>query len=232
MATAKKLPFEGFPRDLPDFLWELAFHNERPWFEAHREDYERCLNQPIRALAREVCDKLGEKYPGKADEVHISRIYRDARRLHGRGPYNDHLWFSLGLTGELYDVRPKFWFGINARCCEFGMGMWGAGGALLERWRRWIDENPARLGGIVRRLGKLENLALCGERYKRPKGDPGPLLYDWYNAREIAVEGTLWFSPDPPGPELADELVDIFSRLMPLYDYMMELCLAGEETCP
>ena len=25
----------------------------------------------------------------------VSRIYRDARRLHGRGPYKDHLWFCV-----------------------------------------------------------------------------------------------------------------------------------------
>lgn len=228
MATKKQIPFEGFPRELPEFLWGLSFNNEKPWFEAHREEFERCLNQPFRALAREVCDKLAEKYPGKADEVHISRIYRDARRLHGRGPYNDHLWCSLGRTGELYDVRPKFWFGINAKCCEFGMGMWGAKGEILERWRRRIDEDPERLAKIVRRINRMENVARWGEVYKRPKGDPGKLLYDWYNARQIAVEGTMWFDPDPPGPELVDKLVDIFSQLMPLYDYMMEICVGGD----
>lgn len=228
MATKKMLPYEGFPKDLPDFLWGLSFNNERPWFEAHREDYERCLNQPFRALCREVCDRLGDRFPGAADEAHISRIYRDARRLYGRGPYNDHLWCSLGRTGELYDVRPKFWFGINARCVEYGMGMWGAKGDILERWRREIDEHPERLSKIIRKVNKIEGIAQWGEIYKRPKGDPGKLLFSWYNARQIGLEGAKYFDPDPPGPELADELVELFSQLMPFYEYMMEICTRGD----
>ncbi len=228
MATNKPGPYEGFPGDLPDFLWGLSFNNERPWFEAHREDYERCLNRPFRALAKEVCDRLADRFPGKADEVHISRIYRDARRLYGRGPYNDHLWFSLGRTGELYDIRPKFWFGINARCIEYGLGMWGARAELLERWRKEIDEHPERLTKIIRGVNKIEGIAQWGEQYKRPKGDPGKLLFSWYNARQIGLEGTKYFDPDPPGPELAEELVELFSRLMPFYDYMMDICTRGD----
>lgn len=228
MATKPKVPFEGFPKDLPEFLWGIAFNNEKPWFEAHREQYERCLNQPFRAFAREICDRMEEKYPCRCSELHISRIYRDARRLYGRGPYNDHLWFSLGLTGQLYDVRPKFWFGINAKSWELGMGMWGAKGELMERWRREIDEHPERLSKIVRRLNRHGGIELWGERYKRPKGDPGKLLYDWYNTKAAAVGRTVWFDPDPPDEELLEQVMADFEALMPLYDYMMEICTRGD----
>lgn len=228
MATKPTIPYEGFPKELPDFLWGLSFNNERPWFEAHREDYERCLNQPFRALCREVCDGLTERFPGAADEAHISRIYRDARRLYGRGPYNDHLWCSLGRTGELYDIRPKFWFGVNARCVEYGVGMWGAKGETLARWRREIDEHPERLSKIVQDVNKIPEIAQWGEVYKRPKGDPGPLLFSWYNARQIGLIGTQYYDPDPPGPELVQQLVELFSRLMPFYEYMMEICTRGD----
>ena len=46
--------FEGFTQETSDFLWDLSFNNERPWFLAHKEQFERCLNQPFKALAQET----------------------------------------------------------------------------------------------------------------------------------------------------------------------------------
>lgn len=231
MAQRDLPAFEGFPKELPEFLWGVALNNEKPWFEAHREQYERWLNRPFRAFAREIWDRMENLWPGKCSELHISRIHRDARRLYGRGPYNDHLWFSLGATGQLYDVRPKFWFGIDAKSYELGMGMWGARGELMDRWRREIDEYPERLSKIVRKLNKHEGLEPWGEVYKRPKGDPGKLLYDWYNTKTPAVGKTVYFDPDPPGPELVEEVLADFAALMPLYEYMMDIAVRSFSAC-
>ena len=226
--TRKLPPFEGFPGDLPDFLWGLALNNDRAWFEAHREDYERCLNGPLRALAAQVLEALGERFPKVPLSPHISRIYRDARTLRGRGPFNDHLWFSYGRTGRVYAAEPQFFFGVEARCCSWGLGYWNGGAALMERWRQSIDAGPDRLRRIVRDIGRMEGMERYGDTYKRPKGDPGPELFDWYNAKIPGVERVLWFDPDPPGPALADTLTEDFARLMPLYRYMRQLDGAAE----
>ena len=45
--------FIRFTKETSDFLWELSFNNERPWFLEHKEQFERCLNEPFKALARE-----------------------------------------------------------------------------------------------------------------------------------------------------------------------------------
>ncbi|HTI05191.1 MAG TPA: DUF2461 family protein [Gemmatimonadales bacterium] len=36
------------------FLRGLARHNNKPWFEAHRESYERDVRAPMRALIEEI----------------------------------------------------------------------------------------------------------------------------------------------------------------------------------
>lgn len=216
-------PFEGFPADLPDFLWGLSFNNERSWFNGHRADFERCLNVPIHALGEDAKAAMEERFPGQAPALHVSRIWRDARRLFGRGPFKEHMWFSLGVSGEIYTPTPQFWFGIDAKSWEAGMGCWNMKGDLLERWRRSIDANPRRLERIVRALGKRTDLAPYWEVYKKPKGDPGPLLYDWYNARSVELGKTVWFDPAPPGKELLDELLDIYTALMPLYRYLLTI---------
>ena len=90
--------FQGFSKETGEFLWELSFHNERPWFLEHKEQFERVLNQPFKALAQETAELLQARFPDMQVQCHVSRIYRDARRLFGRGPYKDHLWLGHGLV--------------------------------------------------------------------------------------------------------------------------------------
>ena len=223
MARKEIPPFGGFPKDLPDFLWGLALNNERPWFQEHKDQFERCLHGPILSLAEDTRQALNDKFPNMAPALHVSRIWRDARRLYGRGPFQDHMWFSLGVSGEIYTPTPQFWFGIDAKGWDAGMGMWHMSGEQLERWRTGIDANPKRLEKIVRALDKRSDLQRYWQVYKRPKGDPGPKLYDWYNARTIGLEKRVWFEPDPPGPELAEQVLDVFTALMPLYQYLLTI---------
>ena len=93
----------------------------------------------------------------------------------------------------------------------------------MERWRARIDAAPDKLARIVQGLEKLDrDYALLGGAYKKPKGDPGRGLFDWYNAKRIVFGKTVWFEPDPPGPELMDTLTEAFSGMMPLYRYLAE----------
>ena len=94
--------FNGFSEQTIDFLWGIRLNNEKSWFESHKEEYKRVLEQPMKALASEVYKAFNEKYPELGLFCYLSRIYRDARRLFGRGPYKDCLWFTLarGETGS------------------------------------------------------------------------------------------------------------------------------------
>ena len=92
--------FNGFTKETGEFFWELAFHNERPWFLAHKEQFERVVNEPLKLLAHDLYEEMSRRFPDADFTVHISRIYRDARRLFGRGPYKDHLWFTARPFGS------------------------------------------------------------------------------------------------------------------------------------
>ena len=75
----------------------------------------------------------------------------------------------------------------------------------------------------MRRLNKRPEFQQYGQMYKRPKGDPGPLLFPWYNRRQVGVSadyncGELLFTP-----ELADQVMEHFCFLEPLYSYLREL---------
>ena len=85
------MTFQGYTQETVDFLWGIRFNNERGWFMDHKQDYQNHLLSPTRALAEQVYDAIHEVFPDEPFLLKMSRIYRDARRLHGQGPYKDHL---------------------------------------------------------------------------------------------------------------------------------------------
>lgn len=215
--------FNGFTQGAGDFLLGLTVNNERPWFEAHRQQYDKDLLTPFRALAMDTFDIMSARHPNMGLDLHMARIYRDARRLHGRGPYKDHMWFSLKNWDGLLR-GPMFWFEIGAVDYSFGMGFYSASAAQMTAYRASIDANPARFRRIVRGIAAHPGFLPDGELYKRMKKDMGQELNPWYNCKRVGVECTREFGGELFSPQLPTTLADSFDALMPLYEYLMKYC--------
>ena len=225
--------FQGFTKETGDFLWELSFHNERPWFLEHKEQFERCVNTPFRELARETAERLQERHPEMDLRVHISRIYRDARRLFGRGPYKDHLWFTI-KDGPNYSEGPMFWFEIHPATYSYGLGYFDVSPAEMELFRQTVDANPARFERLAGHIARMKGFHVIGPEYARPKGNYGAPIRSWYERKRLGVEyagdmGDAVFTPDLP-----ETLCEAFEKLMPMYEYLSQVHRAAvrEAACP
>jgi len=219
--------FTGFTQETSQFIWDLMFHNERPWFQAHKEEFQRHLKEPFDALARDTHAEMLRRHPDGGYKLHISRIYRDARRLFGRGPYKDHLWFSLKTWDGLLR-GPMFWFEIGAAEYSYGMGFYSASPAQMEAYRAAIDANPAFMEGLAQRLRDQSEFRLTGEPYKRPRADRGELLNPWYNRKWVGIECGHDFGGPILTPELPQLLCDGFDFLMPYYEFLSRFCTADQ----
>ena len=211
--------FQGFTQETAEFLWELGFHNERPWFQEHREVYQRVLHEPFHALAETVMGQMQLRFPEENFALHVSRIYRDARRLFGRGPYKDHLWFTVYNGDNRHTEGPMFWFELSAATFSYGIGFFDVTPAEMEAFRGSIDANPARFERLVTDAGKLPGFQVTGPEYRRPKKDLGPVLNPWYNRKRVGLEHVEDFDPEALGQALPEVLCRAFSHLMPLYRY-------------
>lgn len=211
--------FTGFSDATIDFLWELRFHNERPWFLEHKQVFLDTLDRPMKALAADVTAALEQAHPDRKWYLHVARIYRDARRLHGRGPYKEHLWFTIERPHERFESVPALYFELAPNYYSYGCGYWDAGAATMAKLRARIDNDPKPLERLARRLNKSK-FVLSGEEFKRPKGDAGKLLNPWYNRKNIAIG----YDDNPEGvlftPQLKGEVLDGFRFLMPYYQYL------------
>lgn len=216
--------FQGFTPQTQEFLWNIRFNNERTWFLEHKEEYLTQVATPMQQLAQEVHDRFASQNPKLGLQLRVSRIYRDARRLHGRGPYKDHLWFTLQPPGEQGDTsRPVFYFEIAPEYYGFGMGCYRATPLTGEKLRARIDRDPQPLEKLARRLNQNKHFSLEGPVYVRPKGDPGPLLSPWYNRRSLSIGRDESWEGAVFTPQLVEEILDGFTFLLPFYQYFDSL---------
>lgn len=214
------MEFTGYSEQTVEFLWALRLNNSKEWFLAHRQEYEMLMLEPTKALANAMFEHMREKYPKFDWKLHISRIYRDARRLHGRGPMNDHLWFTVYTDKTRH---PAFYFGFEPEGFDYGMGCWSEGNVLMARFRRQIAVDPAPAEKLVRRFQRQSEFCLWGQPYRKPRFAATPLLGDWVNRRELGFHCENLHGEAGFGPGLYNRLCAAWDWLMPYYVYFSTL---------
>jgi uncharacterized protein (TIGR02453 family) len=117
--------FNGFPQEAFEFFEQLALHNNRDWFHAHQEVYERACRDPMKQLVAE----LG----GNSASTKISRINRDLRFSRDKLPYRTYI--AAGVSGNYISVSPA---GLYV-----GTGIYKPEPAALERFRSAIDDGKS-----------------------------------------------------------------------------------------
>lgn len=220
--------FQGFNEETVAFLWGVRFNNEKSWFQQNKPSYVKNVYEPMKALAFETFDALHARFPDQELMCKVSRIYRDARRLYGRGPYKDNLWFCIRRGGEDWVEKPTFWFELMPEGYSWGMGFYTTKAATMERFRKELDEHPERFRPLAEQAARLSRFTLTGEEYARKKGDPGGALSAWYNRKHFSMERSVPYDELSFSPDLRQELVEGFSELMPLYQYFDLFCARGE----
>lgn len=214
----------NFTKQLPDFLWELRFNNNKQWFDEHREIYISCLQKPMKTLAGEMFEYLNDKYTSHVFKLHVSRINRDLRRPSPFGPYKDHMWFSLfNAFADEYD-RPSLYVSVSPEGWSVGCGIFKAPQTVMMKYRETILTMPDKISDFAKSVKSGNVYDVRGDDYKKSKGDAGELLTPWLNKKELYVSanfeyGDLFYSED-----LSDFVKESFDFLMPYYEFLEQIC--------
>src|SRR5512140_1114521 len=224
------------PASLPPaslrFLRALARHNERPWFEAHRREYETLVKEPMRELVEEMDVRLARFAPEIVGEPKrsIFRIYRDVRFSEDKSPYKTQAacWFfhrdaSHRVGQESHGGGAGFYFQLAPGNCFSGGGIWMPPPAALRRLRDAIAERPAAFArtvtapAVARRLGGLDEDAML-------KGTPRGYAADhpaarWLRYRSFTL-GRQYSDAEAVGPKLPALLERDFTLMLPLVRWL------------
>ncbi len=216
--------FQGFTQETVDFMWGIRFNNERSWFEPRKADYQTYFLGPMKDLAAQCQAAMLDRFPKCQLNIKVSRIYRDARRLFGRGPYKDHLWFSLfRWKNESDGGHPVLWFELAPEQWSYGMGFYAADPVIMEKFRARMDRDYRPMLRLANKLAKQSEFVLDGPEYARKKAPPHPKLLSWYNKRSLDLGHSEALTDLIYSPALADRLIEGFTFLMPYYDYFSTL---------
>ena len=219
---ARLMAYGGLSQQTQEFLWNVRFNNEKTWFDAHKAEYLEFVYEPLRALAQEVSRGMEKKY-GLDAHLHVSRIYRDMRIKNGRGPYKDHLWFSLRKVDDNWTEAPIFYFEMYPEHVSYGLGCFLNSSLGMERLRAAIDANPAQAERIILDLDGQDWFTIIGDEYKKKKAERGEILNRWYNRKWLGFEHRMNWGREAMAKNLPKTMVERFGVLLPAYEYFSKL---------
>lgn len=230
--------FQGFGPGLFRFFRALARHNDRTWFEAHRDDYERAVLLPLRGLVDEMDARLGAFAPeftgGKRS---IFRIHRDVRFSNDKRPYKENAaaWFyhrDAGREGQLgvaVRAAAAFYVHLKPGDCFAGGGLWTPEREDLHLVREAIAERHAELGRLLSAKafraavpqGLDRDAGMVLARVPKPwtAGHPAAELL-----RHKSFTASVAFTDDEVlGPAFADRLEGAYRALLPMLRWFNEV---------
>ena len=177
----------------------------------------------MKELGREVFENISGKHPELDLVNRVTRIYRDARRLFGRGPYKESLWFSVEAPSEDWSGAPTFWFEIGPEKWSYGLGYYNAGAKTMAKFRARMNNDGKRFEKLIAPLKKQDVFVLEGDEYSRKRTSPFPVLAEWYNRKTFSLMHEEKNSELLYSPELVGRITTGFEFLMPLYIYFSTL---------
>jgi uncharacterized protein (TIGR02453 family) len=225
------MPFPGFSASTIRFLTELSQNNHRAWFEAHREECERAVIEPAKALVEALGSRLRELDPKiqAIPRVRGSIKAMERRRRFPRNetpPYKDclDLWFWAGRR-RAWD-NSGFFLRLTPARLILAAGMIEFQKEALGRYREQVldDERGTALATIVRDL-RADGYVVGGESYKKtPRGVPA------LHPRAALLKHSGVFAtldgehPQELGtPAFVDFSFAHFSRMAPLHAWLVAL---------
>jgi uncharacterized protein (TIGR02453 family) len=221
--------FTGFLPESLAFFENLAAHNNKSWFEEHRDDFEQHLMEPLKNLVSDLSGAMlaidPELVTIPAVDKTISRIYRDTRFSRNKSPYKTCLWITFKRRSPDWKSAPCFFFEISADGYRYGMGFYSASRETMDKLRRFIEAKPVEFRKIMTAFGRQSTFTLEGDRYKRPINPALPDdLQQWHSRKNIyaicqrPVDGRLFTKG------ICDDLQKGFGLLKPLYEVLWRVC--------
>lgn len=218
--------FQGLNEDTYQFFWEIAFNNESSFFEANRERYRKNVYEPLKQLTIEltpVAQEIDSEFNIRPSSV-ISRIRRDTRYTYDKTMFRDHAWLGFRRPGSMLSESLVVYAEFEREGYGYGMGMYGSNPALMREIRPRILARPQKFLELVNDPAFAARFTVDGESFKRPRFTDAPEgVLPYLNRKGLSF---CFSSPNLKrtlSPEIADEIIDGFRLMKPVYRFIMGL---------
>ena len=161
-----------FTPDLFRFLTRLRRNNKREWFQAHKEEFQACAQQPALRFITDFAAPLYDISPHlvadpRTTRGSLFRIYHDTRFASDKRPYKTHVAMRFSHRGK--DVHsPGFYLHLEPGGSFAASGLWHPEPPTLLKVRSAIVERCDEW----RPIRKLLNWDDASKLSRPPRGFP------------------------------------------------------------
>ncbi|MFS2187610.1 DUF2461 domain-containing protein [Mucilaginibacter sp. Mucisp84] len=160
-----------------EFLKDLAENNNREWFAANKERYDKARENVI-DFTTKVLDSVRKIEAGMDENLDakkcVMRIYRDIRFSKNKAPYKNNFGVSMPTSG-LKGGGVEYYLHIQPGNSFIGGGYWMPEAPHLKAIRQEIDYNAADLKRII---DQKEFVKLFGDFRKQEQLKSVPKGYE------------------------------------------------------
>lgn len=205
-------------KEILDFLTRLAANNNRPWFLAHKDEY-NAIKEQIEVLTACLINEISQFDSSAVHMVPsqcLYRIYRDTRFSQDKTPYKDHIGIYIcPPRGKKDGHRAGYYLHLQPGNCLVAGGAWCPDSALLQRIRTDIYDNVEEYLEIIKNPDFARYYPTVGEDLLKtaPKGFPK----DWEHVELLRprsyVVGTPLTDSETCSPDM---MAMVLERMRPL----------------
>lgn len=206
------------------FLKDLAKHNDRDWFNAHKQAYLDAHDNMcnfVDALIKEM--NKHDELDNVSGKKSLYRIYNDVRFSKDKSPYNPRFAFSMQRATKL--KRGGYYMSIKPGTSFLGCGFFAPNPADLSRIRQDIAQNYEEWYKLLKSKSIKMNFGmLAGETVSTaPRGfdikHPGIALL----RHKQFILRHQFTDAEVTSPDFLKETNRIYKSVRPFFDYMSEV---------
>ena len=172
-----------FGPDFLRFLVDLAAHNDREWFQAHKDRYEMAVRDPFLRFVADPSPVRGS----------MMRIYRDIRFSRDKSPYKTAVAAHFPQANPRGQSGPALYLHLEPGKSSIGGGIWRPEPPMAKKIRDAIVRDRKRWRQIAFDRTFKSTYTMSGDSLKRlPRGyDPDDPLADDLKRKDFIVGSRL-----------------------------------------
>lgn len=207
-----------------DFLKSLSKHNDREWFNKHKEQYTSAHTNIVEfanALLAEM--NKHDNIETASGKDSLFRIYKDVRFSKDKTPYNTQ--WNGGFKRATKKQRGGYYFHLQPGNSFVAGGFWGPETKDLQRIRQDIDanykawqkmlSNKTLVSTFEKMIGEQVSSAPRG--YAKDNPAISLLRYKQFLLRHNFTDAEVL------APNFAKTASDTFKKMRPFLDFMSEI---------
>lgn len=206
-----------------DFLKQIASHNNREWFAAHRGEYE-AARTAFEDMVQQVINRIAS-FDESVRHVQVKdctyRFYRDTRFSDDKSPYKRHLGAYVNAHGKK-SYHSGYYFHLEPGACMLAGGSYCLPPDILRAVRQSVMDEIDEFRSIVEADEFRRHFPVIGEQRVKtvPKGFPKDFPWlDYLRPKDYSVACCVpddFFRADG----WLDEAERVFRLMKPFNDFV------------